>query len=160
MIDYRQMPESARVWVYQSNRAFNEGEEIEIRQRLWDFVEEWNTHGKKVYGFGGIWHHRFIVLMADEKQYSVSGCSRDSIDRFIQKTEKEFSVNLLDRWSVAYRHNNGIEAVDRTTFGQLIKQGVIGGDTVVFNNLVDNKRDFEHKWEVAFSDSWHKQVLV
>jgi hypothetical protein len=34
----------------------------------------------------------------------------------------------------------------------------VNDDTIVFNNLVQTKRDFEAKWQVPYKDSWLKNL--
>jgi hypothetical protein len=41
----------------------------------------------------------------------------------------------------------------------MAKDKAVSGNTIVFNNLVENKEEFETHWEVPASDSWHSRFL-
>ena len=126
MIDYNQLSPDSRVWVYQSNRPFNTEEIDWLNQQLWDFVSQWATHSNKVKGYGSIYKNQFIVLVADESVYDVSGCSTDSLMRFIKEIEKALNVNLFDRMSVACEINGEIVTMSSEWLGaQLSLVGVL-----------------------------------
>lgn len=150
-----------RVWVYQSNR-FLTGTEVEkLRNKLTGFINEWTAHGSALAGSFDIVYDLFIVLRVNEQQAAVTGCSIDKSTYFLKDLEKEFGFNLFDRWSISYRdQDNVIQLATKEEFTELIEQGVIGEQTVVFNNLVNNQDDFINNWEVPLKDSWHARVFL
>ena len=160
MIDYNQLSPESRVWVYQSNRPFTV-EEIEwINQQLWDFIGKWASHSNKVKAYGGVYHNQFIVLVADESEYDVSGCSTDSSIRFIKEIEKALNLNLFDRMSVACELDGEVVIMSSQKFKANIEAGLIDDETIVFNNLVQTKSDFDNNWRVPLRESWHKKVFA
>jgi hypothetical protein len=44
----------------------------------------------------------FIIMMADEAESTVSGCSTDSSVRFVKKIEQTYRVSLFDRTNLAF----------------------------------------------------------
>mgnify|MGYP003345907228 CR=1 FL=1 len=100
------LPDNARVWVYQSVRKLNLAEVITLKQRLNVFVEQWTSHKEEVAGWADILHDRFIVLMADEEQVKLGGCSIDSSVRFVKALENEFQTKFFDRWNIAYKNGH------------------------------------------------------
>ena len=42
---FTELPDSARIWIYQSNRNFTEEELKEINDLLTQFLTEWTAHG-------------------------------------------------------------------------------------------------------------------
>ena len=42
---------------------------------------------------------------------------------------------------------------------QILSDKSVTGDTIVFNNLVNTKIEFETAWEVPAKDSWHKHMF-
>ena len=42
------LPDSSRVWVYQSNRAFTNSELSDLHQELTKFKLSWEAHGNKL----------------------------------------------------------------------------------------------------------------
>ena len=95
------LPDSSRIWIYQSSRAFTNTEVQEILQQIGQFVIDWNSHGKEVKSDGTVLHNRFIVLVVDESALMVSGCSIDTSVSLIKAIEKNYSTNMFDRMQVA-----------------------------------------------------------
>ena len=64
---------TSRVWIYQSNRPFNERETLEINEQLHQFASQWLSHGDRVQGWAKLLFNQVIVVMADESATGVSG---------------------------------------------------------------------------------------
>ncbi|MDB5015022.1 MAG: transporter ATPase, partial [Daejeonella sp.] len=46
--------EDSRIWIYQSDRVFNEAEVTHIHQKLNDFTSQWLAHGNKLAALGEV----------------------------------------------------------------------------------------------------------
>jgi len=150
---------SSRVWMYQSSRMFSVGEALEIEDMLNDFVEAWNTHGAKVKGYANMFFGQFIILMADETQAGVSGCSTDSSVRVIKGIEETFKVNMFDRQSLAFLINDKVQLLPLSQLKYAVENNFINGDTFYFNNLVLTKEELLHNWIVPVRNSWLAKKL-
>ncbi|PCH76410.1 MAG: ABC transporter ATPase [Flavobacteriaceae bacterium] len=159
VLDFNKLPGESRVWIYQSDRAFTAEEVITIEDKLKSFVSGWTHHGDALNGASVVKHNQFIVLGIDENTTGASGCSIDSSVFFIKEIEKQFNVQLLDRMQTAFRSNEAIEVVSLANFMSLVKENKIIEDTVVFNNLVATKAEFDTQWEVSAKQSWHKRYF-
>jgi len=156
---YRDLPDHSRIWIYQSNRAFNREECAEIKDLAQHFLAGWNAHGSELHAAIELFYDLFLVVMLDEDVAKASGCSIDASFQFIKGLEKRLKVSLLDRLIVAHRDAKGIALSRVDEFESLIRHGEVGRETIVFNNLVDKKADFDSKWEVLLKDSWHRKLL-
>jgi hypothetical protein len=154
-----QFSENSRVWVYQANKKLTDNEVNQIQSELDSFATSWTAHNHQLKAKGEVRYNRFIILTVDESQAGASGCSIDKSVHFIQYLEQQYGITLLDRFNLAYREGNEVQSAPRPAFEQLLKLGVINSNTIVFNNLVQNLRDFQTKWEVPFKDSWHVQLF-
>jgi len=150
---------SSRVWMYQSSRLFAVGEALEIEDMLTDFVESWNTHGAKVKGYANMFFGQFIVIMADETQAGVSGCSTDSSVRVIKSIEETCKVNMFDRQSLAFLIKDKVQILPLSQLKYAVENNFINGDTVYFNNLVLTKEELLNKWMVPVKNSWLAKKL-
>ena len=77
----------------------------------------------------------------------------------MQQIEKQFHINLFDRFNLAYREGSEVLSLPRHEFEERIKSGEINKDTIVFNNLAKDLTELESKWEVPFRNSWHAQLF-
>jgi len=152
--------EDSRIWIYQSNKVFNEAEVTHIQQKLNDFTSQWLAHGNKLAALGEVRFHQFIILSVDEMQAGATGCSIDKSVKLIQEIEQELSVNLFDRFRVAYREGDNIISCNRQEFEDLIKTGKVTEQTMVFNNLISTRKELETNWQVPMKSSWHSQVFM
>ena len=46
IVDFKTMPDDSRIWIYQSNRDFNESEIGVIKDKTISFLDNWQAHGK------------------------------------------------------------------------------------------------------------------
>ncbi len=151
--------DAARVWVYQSDRDFNSGELNSLNQILNDFTHTWTAHNQQLKASFEIRYNRFIILIVDEQQAGASGCSIDKSVHLMQDIEKQFDINLFDRFHIVWKENGDIKSGSRNEFELQIKNGNINQETIVFNNLVSNYNQLKTNWEIPFKNSWHTKVF-
>ena len=154
-----QFSENSRVWIYQSDKKLADDVVQQIQQRLNSFTAEWTAHNNQLKARGEIRYNRFLILIVDETQAGASGCSIDKSVNFMKRLEQEFNISLFDRFNLAYRNAGEVLSLPRHGFEELLKQGSINTNTIVYNNLVQNLSELETKWEVPFKDSWHIQLF-
>ncbi|MCC8424075.1 ABC transporter ATPase [Mucilaginibacter sp. UR6-11] len=154
-----QFSENSRVWIYQSDKKLADELVQQIQQRLDSFTTQWTAHNNQLKAKAEIRYNRFLILIVDETQAGASGCSIDKSVHFMQNLEREFNISLFDRFNLAYKQADEVLSVPRHGFEDLLKQGAINTDTIVYNNLVQNLTELQTKWEVPFKDSWHVQLF-
>ena len=151
--------QQSRVWVYQANREFTPTEVAEIAAHLKQFTGGWTAHSNQLAAGAEIRYNRFVVLFVDETRAGASGCSIDKSVNFIKQLGGHYNADFFDRFNLAYRDVDKIKSADRNEFEELIKQGKITPDTIVFNNMVQNVAELQTKWEVPFKESWHARLF-
>ena len=160
MTPYNELSPQSKIWIYQSSRPFTESETTALQQKLANFAKEWAAHGNSLKAYASVYYQQFIVLMVDESEHGASGCSIDSSVHFLKTLQKEYNINLFDRLAMAYKNtSNQVATANRLAFQKLVNIGEITDKTIVFNNLVRSKHEFETQWEVPMVDSWHKQMF-
>jgi hypothetical protein len=150
----------SRVWVYQSSRLFTLSEALDIEDHLNRFAEEWRSHGAEVKAYANLFFGQFIILMADETQAAVSGCSTDSSVRFVTDLGRRFSVDFFNRTNLAFMVKDNIQTLPMNQLQYALDNGFINPDTLYFNNLVQTKAELENNWLIPLKDSWLKGRLT
>lgn len=145
---------ASRTWIYQSSRLFSFGEALEIEQMMEDFVAAWNSHGAKVKGYANLLFGQFIVIMADETQAGVSGCSTDSSVRLIKTIEQNCKVDMFNRQNLAFVIKEKVQLLPLSQLNYALENNFITPDTIYFNNLVDTKAALLMQWMIPVKDSW------
>ncbi|MET1055959.1 MAG: ABC transporter ATPase [Pedobacter sp.] len=150
----------SKVWIYQGDREFTETEMTAIRGQLNDFTSQWKAHGHQLQAKAEILYNYFIVFIVDEATAGASGCSIDASVRIIKGFEQEYSIDLFNRFNMAYKVGDKVVVVNKEDFETLISIKKVTPETIVFNNMVQTLADFETKWEVPFKYSWHNKVFA
>ena len=159
LVDFKELPDTSRVWVYQCSRSFSEEELEGIKKELNAFVEDWTAHGSDLKAGYEIRYNRFIILALDQSLNAASGCSIDASVHFIMNLEKKYDVLLLDKMNVSYKQGEYVAYKTLTDFRKMAKDKAVSLNTIVFNNLVANKGEYLEHWEVPASESWHNRFM-
>jgi len=159
LIQFQELPKNSRIWIYQSDRKFTEEELPKLQQELSIFLEQWTAHGANLNAAFEIKYDRFIVIGLDQNLNAASGCSIDAQVRFIQKLENDYEVSLLDKMNVTYIQNDRLHFKPLADFKKMAKDGAVGKNTTVFNNLVNTVEEYEEHWEVPAIESWHNRFF-
>lgn len=152
------LPDTSRVWIYQSPVMIDDDTTEKIKADIYDFTMQWASHGQELDCYGHLFHYQFLVLVVDGSNLP-SGCSIDSSVHFIQGLNEKYNVDFLDRMTFTYLEEDHVHSLPSTDFKSAVSDGKINEHTLVFNNLVDNKTDFLEKWIVPVNESWHKRFL-
>ena len=159
-LPFQEMPETARIWIYQADRKFN-SEEIEfIKKRLTAFCDQWNTHGASMPTSFDLQYERMIILAVDEAGLGASGCSIDSSVRVLRDIEQQLNVNLLDQGKVSFINEDQVITSKLQELKNHVNSGNLQEETPVFNPLVSKKQDLSDKWLIPAKDSWLKKYFV
>lgn len=150
----------SRVWIYQCNRILSIQEALQVEDLLNDFVNNWQSHGIPVKGYGNLLFGQFVILMADETATGVSGCSTDSSVRLMKKFEELFHVEFFNRQLLAFVVRDKIQVLPLPQLSYAIENNFLSGDTLYFNNLVQTKEELMKKWLVPVRDSWLRNRIT
>jgi hypothetical protein len=154
-----QISENSRIWIYQSDSILKQEEEAEILQILEQFTSNWQAHGHDLAALGEVLYHKFIVLSVDEQVAGATGCSIDKSVVLMKDIEQKFKINLFDRFQVAFKLNDELKSCGREEFEEMIKNKQVNENTIVFNNLIQTRKELKTSWEIPFKNSWHARVF-
>ena len=151
---------TARVWIYQASKPFQESDIPAIEQQLQHFARQWVCHNEQLSSGAALLHNRFVVLAVDESSLSASGCSIDSSVSFVKQLGAQYHRDLLDRMRFSYMDKAGrVQTVNRDDFATLYANGEINDQTIVFDPLVKTLGELENSFEKKLADSWHSRFV-
>ena len=159
LTSFDQLPSDSRVWIYQCNRKLTDTEVSGLKDKLDIFLKNWTAHGTDLHAAAEVKYNWFVVIGLDQEVNVASGCSIDAQVHFIQQLERDMDVELLDKMNVTYIQNDRIHHKPLLDFKKMVKNGAVGKNTIVFNNLVNTKGEFEEHWEVPAIESWHNRFF-
>ena len=154
IVDFKMMPDDSRIWIYQSNRDFNESEISIIDDKTTTFLDSWQAHGKDLECSYSIINKRFIVIAVNENINPIGGCSIDYSVQLINDISDSIQTNLLNRLIVNYKIDNKIVSVNLNDLKNKINDGSFSPETIIFNTAINTKGDLLNNFEVDIKSSW------
>jgi hypothetical protein len=151
----------SKVWIYQSNKPFNDIDIAEISTSTEVFINSWQSHGSEMNASFKIFYNRFLVVALDETSAGASGCGIDKLFHHIKKLETKLQINFFDRLIIYYVNQdlietnqlNDLSAVQQTHFSNL-KESNISPSSSIFDNTISVKNELNSNWLVKANKSW------
>jgi hypothetical protein len=151
-------PDESKIWIYQADRPFDDGEIVQINEDIDEFCRQWTSHNRELRSIGGVMHDLFVVLVVDETRANTSGCSIDKSVAFVKYLETKYGRKLLERNNVAWLdEKEQIHILPLTGLRKAVQDGVLDMQTRVFDNLVATRKEYISRWVLPLEDSWLKR---
>ena len=159
-VDFEQLPENARVWIFSADRALTVDEQGRLLSEVDRFLTQWGAHDLPLTAGRAIRYDRFLFVAVDQRRVGPSGCSIDALVRQMKLLQAELGVELVDHGPVLFRRGEDIMRVPRHEFADLATTGAVTPDTTVFDNSLTRLGDVrEGRWETKAADSWHGRAF-
>jgi transposase len=158
-VDYDSISEDAKVWIYPSSRKFYDTEIEEIENKLKHFVENWKSKDENFKVSYQFLYKRFVIFFTDDELSPVSNPDIDVMVSFILELQSDYEVTLLDKMNVCFKQGEFVQYKELKELKTLLKNKAVTEKTIVFDNLITNKFDFENYWEIPMEESWYNRFL-
>ena len=159
IVDFKTMPDDSRIWIYQSNRDFNESEIRIINDKTISFLDNWQAHGKNLECSYSIIDKRFIIIAVNENVNPIGGCSIDFSLQLIKDISNTIGIDLLNRLVVNYRLDNKVESLSLSDLKNKIKDGDFSPETIIFNTAINSKSELLNNFEIDIRSSWLSKFI-
>lgn len=140
------LPGHSRVWVYKSDRPFNDSDKALIRERMNSFIPKWAAHGNQLFGDWSIERDWFLIIALDESKSMASGCSIDSSVQAVKAIGNDLKINFFDRLNVLIEKNEELKEIH---FSEISNHK----DAKLFNPMVEQLADLQNNWLIPVSES-------
>jgi hypothetical protein len=153
-VNIDQLSNDAYVWIFGISPSLDAQKSDALLRQVNAFLENWAAHGTPIPGAAEVREGSFLIVAADE-QREKSGCSIDRMFGTLKQLERDLGVAILDANRVFFRDEDGIRAVERSSF-----RNAANGDTPVFDVTVERLGDVRRgDWVKPAAESWHRQLL-
>ncbi len=149
-----------RIWIYTISKPLSEEQLTEFKNRCQNFVSTWTAHDVSLDASFEIYRNRLVIFKVDEANYNASGCSIDKQVRLVKELEQAFSIELLNRLLVAYEAADEVVVTKQAQIEELLKEGVINENTLVFDNTISQSIDLAGNWKRPLKDTYLSKYLV
>lgn len=158
-VEFNSLPETARLWVYPSSRKFYADEVPEIEDKIQKFLKTWKEASLSFKASYKMQYNRFIVLAVEDVASEMTTQDIDTSVQFILQLQEDYKVTLLDKMNVCFKQGEYVQYKELKDFKKLLKNKALTGKSIVFDNLVQNKEEYENYWEVPIEESWYNRFL-
>jgi hypothetical protein len=159
IVDFKTMPDDSRIWIYQSNRDFNESEIGVINDKTISFLDNWQAHGKDLECSYSIIDKRFIIIAVNESFNPIGGCSIDFSLQLIKDISNTIGIDLLNRLLVNLKIDNRLESLSLSDLKNKIKDGGFSPETIIFNTAINSKSELLNNFEIEVKSSWLSKFI-
>lgn len=158
--EFADLPDTARLWVFGASRPLADTEEAKLLSQVEAFLEGWKAHGHPMAAAHEWRERRFLLVAADDRVTTPSGCSIDALVRRLRDLERELEISLVGSAPVWFRDGDGLRRVGRSEFKRLAVAGDVTADTVVYDMSVTRLGALrEGRWKTRAGSSWHARYL-
>jgi hypothetical protein len=146
-------------WFYSFEKPFSESIEKELSSAFTQFLQNWKSHGKDIYGSIRIAHRQFVIIQTDDNKERPSGCSIDSMKSATERILQGAGLDWTDAGRIFFRTSSGeIGSTDFRELDKLIQIGTLHADTIVFDHSLGQTDDLS-RWEIPLKESWMARFL-
>lgn len=156
--DFDTLPDHARIWIYQADRKLNDSEITEIQELTRKFIENWDSHGATVEGSFAVEHHRFLILAANQELNAPGGCSIDKSVGLVRSLGQKYDIDFFNRTHVIFWENETLQTTNLNELKTKISEGKLHPKSLVFDNLIQTKKDLKH-WKKVAEQTWLKRYF-
>ena len=151
---------SARLFVYTSDKTLNASESSEFSRNLQEFIDDWKAHGTMLDASFMLIANRVLLIVVDEKGQTATGCSIDSLNRYLQNSAFYwFGRNWVLHTSIAPSLKGDWHVSDLREFHRKCRSGEISLDEFVLNTTVLSIEELRENLIQRVSESWHNSML-
>jgi hypothetical protein len=154
IVPFTHLPDSARVWVFGSDRPLVGAAADTLLASVDQFLSEWRAHGIPLRCAREWRDDRFLVVGVDVNEENASGCSIDGLFRTLQQLERVIGSRLVGGGRVFYRDDSAVETTTREDFLARVKSGRIRRDTPVFDTSLTAAGEWRARFEQPAAQSW------
>lgn len=149
IVNYNSLSDYSKVYIFPSNRKFYTDEFPVFNEKIKSFL----SHFQGIDAHFEIKYQRFIVILISEET-PLSLEQNDELVSLIFSLESDFKVTLLDKVNVCFKQGEYVQLKEIPKFKKLIKNKGVSKNTIVFDNLINTKEEYENYWELPAGISW------
>jgi len=154
-IDFSDLPDDSRLWLYGSSEIISNDNQIKINKKIKDFLQVWTHHEKPLMCSSKFLYNRFIIVGLDENFNQTGGCSMDGLQKLILSINQEFRLDLYKRFNVFVLINDKIKCIDAMS---LKENELISYNTMFYNLNIQVKKELKD-WLIPIKHGWCKRFL-
>ncbi len=152
-IPFEQMPDHARVWIYQANRPLSSSELERIRQTMEQGIKGWEAHGAPLQASFEIRFNQVVVVAVNESVNQASGCSIDASTRWFKELAAELHIDFFNR-DLAVLRGETLELIPIGQIKSQVQAGSISPTDTILRPLTEQIAAYRNEWLCHANESY------
>jgi hypothetical protein len=148
----KELPDHSRLWIYQTDRALTADEMGHALTELSAFLSSWAAHGNQLVGGAEFINPYVLIVAADEHCVPASGCSIDTLTRFITELGNKLNCDFFVRIKVTGMSHSQWK---QYTFNEVSSIS----DLVIIDTTIQHLGEFRAKGLVSPADSGLSRIF-
>ena len=136
LVDFNNISNDSRIWIYASPRKLSNDQQNYITNFLSNHIQNWEAHKVPLTAAVTILENHFIVIALDEGINNASGCSIDILQHKIQEIENYLAVSLTNRLNVFCLVDDKIKCIPSSNLSKFANK-----ETLFFDLTIQKKSD-------------------
>lgn len=154
-VNFTDLPDSARVWVFASDRRLAPDEAKLLLAEVDAYLDQWKAHGAPLRNARELRESQFLVIGVDPSVEQASGCSIDALFRSLQRLGERFGTSLVAGGRVFYRDAAGTPRMaPRPEVKSLVR-----ADTPVFDTSLTDAGTYRARFEQPAHATWVSALI-
>lgn len=149
IIDYKKLPETSKIYIYPASRKLYPKEVPIVTEKVGMFLDNILKNDL----FFEIKYDRFLIIIVSDRT-PLSSDQNEDLASLILDLQKELNIGLMDKVNVCFKQGEFVQLKEIPDFKKLIKNKGVSKKTIVFDNLINTKSEYECCWEVPANISW------
>ena len=149
IVDYKEIPETSKIYIYPASRKLYPKEVPIVIEKVNLFLESISVNEL----FFEMKYDRFLIIFVSDHT-PLSTEQNEDLVSLILSIERELDIGLMDKVNVCFKQGEFVQLKEIPDFKKLIKNRGVSKKTIVFDNLINTKSEYECCWEVPANISW------
>jgi hypothetical protein len=149
LVEKDALSDNSKIYIFPANRKLYPKEAPVIHERIISFLKEISA----IDLYFEMKYDRFLVLIVSNET-PLNMEQNDALVTLLQELEKEYKITLLDKVNVCFKQGEYVQLKEMNAFKKLIKSKGVSKKTIVFNNLITTKSEYDCCWETPAEESW------
>jgi len=149
IVDYKKLPETSKIYIYPASRKLYPKEVPIVIEKVNSFLESILVNEL----FFEMKYDRFLIFFVSDHT-PLSTEQHEDLVSLILSIERELDIGLMDKVNVCFKQGEFVQLKEIPDFKKLIKNKGVSKKTIVFDNLINTKSEYDCCWEGPANTSW------
>lgn len=149
IVSYDELSESSKIYIYPASRKLYPKELPNVIGKFNIFMEDLLSNEL----FFEIKYDRFLIIIVSDLT-PLSSEQNEGLVEIILSLEKDLDISLMDKVNVCFKQGEFVQMKEIPNFKKMIKNKGVSKRTIVFNNLINTKNEYDCCWETPANISW------